>query len=109
MADFEIKVQVGEGGVATLDWNGMIDAESLQRAVSTVADDALLGHGLRRLELALPAGDRAARRAVLRAGFRLEGVRREALVLAGRHATSTSACSPGWPPTRCTGRTASPG
>ncbi len=82
MSDFDIKVQVGVAGVATLEWNGVIEPESLQRAVSTVADDALLGHGLRRLEIALPAGDRIARRAVLRSGFRMEGIRREALELA---------------------------
>ncbi len=79
MADFEIKVHVVEGGIATLDWDGVIDGETLERAVSTVADDSLLGHGLRRLEVALPVTDRGARRAVLRAGFRLEGVRREVL------------------------------
>jgi len=72
-------VRVGEGGVATVDWNGGTTPEALERAVSTAADDALLSHGLRRLEVALPATDRVARRAVLRAGFRLEGVRREAL------------------------------
>ena len=45
VADFDIKVHVAAGGLATLEWNGAIDPESLQRAVSTVADDALLGHG----------------------------------------------------------------
>ncbi len=79
MADFEIKVHVVEGGIATLDWDGVINGETLERAVSTVADDSLLGHGLRRLEVALPETDRIARRAVLRSGFRLEGVRREVL------------------------------
>ena len=81
MADFDIKVHVVAGGLATLEWNGTIDPEALQRAVSTVADDALLGHGMRRLEISLVSTDRAARRAVMRAGFRLEGVRREALEL----------------------------
>jgi 8-oxo-dGTP diphosphatase len=51
------------------------------RAISTAAEDALQNRGLRRLEISVPAEDLAARRAVLRAGFRLEGVRREGLEL----------------------------
>jgi 8-oxo-dGTP pyrophosphatase MutT (NUDIX family) len=44
------------------------------------ADDALFGQGLRRLQASVPGTDRLARRALLRAGFRQEGVQREALV-----------------------------
>lgn len=80
MADFEIRVTVGESGTAVVDWDGSVAPDTLTSAVSAAADDALLGRGLRRLEVSLPAADLAARRAVLRAGFRLEGVRREALV-----------------------------
>lgn len=79
MTEFTIQLHVGEGGVATVEWNGAVTPDVLERAVSTTADDALLGQGLRRLEVALPVTDRVARRAVLRAGFRLEGVRREAV------------------------------
>ena len=57
MADFDIKVHVAAGGLATLEWTGTIEPEALQRAVSTVADDALLGHGMRRLEISLVATD----------------------------------------------------
>ena len=78
MPDFDIRVEVAEGGIGTLSWNGRIEAAALERAVAITADDALLGRGLRRLEVALPGTDRVARRAVMRAGFRLEGVRREA-------------------------------
>lgn len=46
--------------------------------MATAADDALLGQGLRRLHAAVPGSDRAARRALLRAGFRQEGVQRAA-------------------------------
>ena len=53
----------------------------MQHALSTAADEALVGRGLRRLEVAVPATDPGARRAVLRSGFRLEGVRRQALQL----------------------------
>lgn len=77
MTTFDIRLNVGVGGVGTLEWNGAIDADGLERAVGTVSDDALIGRGLRRLEISLPAADRVARRAVLRSGFRLEGTRRE--------------------------------
>lgn len=78
MSDFEIKLTVNDQ-VGVLNWANSTDPESLEKAVSAVADDALLGHELRRLEVSLPAGDRMARRALLRAGFHLEGVRRQAL------------------------------
>lgn len=76
-----MRVDLGEGGVGVVRWDGAVAPETLQQAVSAVADDALLGHGLRRLEVALPGPDGVARRAVTRAGFRLEGVRRQALAL----------------------------
>jgi len=79
----DIRVEAGDGGTATLHWNSssgtdrLIEA-GLIEAVRAVADDALGGQGLRRLEISLPANDLAGRRAALRAGFRLEGVRRQA-------------------------------
>ena len=41
----------------------------------------LAGGGLRRIEVSVPADDLTARRAMLRAGFRLEGVRRQVVKL----------------------------
>lgn len=81
MAEFEIRVELGEAGIATFNWNGTIDAEQLQRAITVTAEDALSTRGLRRLEVALPGFDVTARRAVTRSGFRLEGIRRAAVAL----------------------------
>lgn len=80
MGELEIRLTVDDG-VGTLEWADSTDPQTLEKAVSTVADDALLGHELRRLEVAVPTGDAMARRALHRAGFRLEGVRRQALRL----------------------------
>lgn len=82
MTDFSIRVQVVGEGIGQLEWSDPTDAATLEKAVSLAADDSLLGQGLRRVEVSLPAVDRMARRAVHRAGFRLEGVRREAFQLA---------------------------
>ena len=79
MTDVEIFVSVFDTGIATFSWQGAVGPESLMRAISTAAEDALQNRGLRRLEISVPAEDLTARRAVLRAGFRLEGVRREGL------------------------------
>jgi 8-oxo-dGTP diphosphatase len=84
VTEFDIRIEAGGGGTATVYWNAasstdrLIEA-GLIEAVRAVADEALAGQGLRRLEVALPANDLAGRRAALRAGFRLEGVRRQAL------------------------------
>ncbi len=78
MAEFEIKFETTADGSATIHWNGALPPASLEQAVSAAADDALIGRGLRRLEVILPADDHAARRALLRAGFRQEGIRRQA-------------------------------
>ena len=79
MNDLALTINLSEGGIATLSWSGSIGAESLEQALRAAADDALLNHGLRRLEVALPADDLIGRRAVLRSGFRLEGIRRQAV------------------------------
>jgi 8-oxo-dGTP diphosphatase len=68
--------------VATLTWDPGVDVDSLQRALATAAEDVLSRPGLRRLQVAVSGADRLTRRAVLRAGFRQEGVQREAVVLA---------------------------
>ena len=75
----ELTVRVSDDGIATLDWSGTLSSESLERAVRTAADEMLLDQQLRRVEVSAPADDPVARRAVLRAGFRLEGVRRQVL------------------------------
>lgn len=76
---FEIQVQVVEDDIGLLRWSDQTDLETLQEAVSLAADDALIGHGLRRVEAQVLSRDVIARRALQRAGFRREGVRREAL------------------------------
>ncbi len=76
--EIQIRVQVGVHGIGVLEWSAAATAGGLTEAISAVADDALLGRDLRRLEISLPAKDLVARRAVLRAGFRQEGIRRAA-------------------------------
>ena len=66
-------------GVGTLVWDAGVPPDALEQALAAVADDALAGQGLRRLQAVVPGSDRSARRAVLRAGFRQEGVQREAV------------------------------
>lgn len=83
MADLQVSVQPVGGGTATLGWSGSGSSEALTQAVSVAAEDAFSGvgssdGGIRRLEVALTGLDPSARRAVTRAGFRLEGVRRQA-------------------------------
>jgi 8-oxo-dGTP diphosphatase len=75
-----VRLTVGDHGIADLSWQPGLEAERLQQAVTALAEQAL-GSGLRRIEVAVPAGDRWARRAVLRSGFRLEGVRRSVVPL----------------------------
>ena len=79
MTDLAPTVNVSDSGIVTFDWSGSISPELLERAVRAAAEDALVGRGLRRLEVSVSAEDLATRRAVLRAGFRLEGIRREAI------------------------------
>ena len=75
----ELTVSVSDDGIATLDWSGTLSSESLERAVRAAADEMLVDQQLRRVEVSAPADDLVTRRAVLRAGFRLEGVRRQVL------------------------------
>lgn len=78
MTDFRVHVDIS-GGVGRLRWDEqVVDAETLQRAVSLAADDAIIANDLRRLQVDLLASDRAARTAVHRCGFRLEGRLRSA-------------------------------
>lgn len=66
------------GDIGTLRWEQATDAAVLTKAVSFAADDALLGQGARRVECAVLATDWPGRRALQRAGFRREGIRRQA-------------------------------
>lgn len=78
MADeFTVQGQVADG-VGSLSWNGAVDGETLARTVSLAADDLILAREVRRLEVSIPATDTMARRALHLAGFRREGVKRQA-------------------------------
>lgn len=49
MSDFRVQVDIA-GGVGQLRWEEqVVDAATLERAVSLAADDAILAHDLRRL------------------------------------------------------------
>ena len=73
-----VRLTIGDHGIADLSWQPGLDPDQLQGAVTELTEEALRS-GLRRVEVAVPAGDRWARRAVLRSGFRLEGTRRSVL------------------------------
>lgn len=64
-------------GAAALSWPSWTTAEELARTVSAVTGRALAA-GARRVEASVPAEDRATRGVLLRLGFRVEGVRRQA-------------------------------
>ena len=73
MSEFSVQIEIS-GDVGMLRWKEQrVDAEALEKAVSLAADDAIIAHELRRLQVDLPANDVAARRALHRCGFRLEG------------------------------------
>lgn len=72
-SEFRVHVDIS-GHVGRLRWDEqVVDGATLTRAVSLAADDAILAHNLRRLQVDLLATDVPARRAVHRCGFRLEG------------------------------------
>jgi 8-oxo-dGTP diphosphatase len=79
VTDVEISVSVFDSGIATFSWEGAVSPDSLMRAIGAAAEDALQSRRLRRIEISVPADDLATRRAVLRSGFRLEGIRRQAV------------------------------
>ncbi len=79
MADqFQVKLTLTDG-IGVLDWAGAVDQETLGRAVSLAADDALLGRGAHRVEVQIPVWDSMAIRALHGARFRREGRRRAAI------------------------------
>lgn len=80
MSEFRVQVDIGQG-VGQLRWEEqLVDAQTLERAVSLAADDAILAHNLRRLQCDIPATDRHAIVALHRCGFRREGRLRSALL-----------------------------
>jgi 8-oxo-dGTP pyrophosphatase MutT (NUDIX family) len=81
VTELALIINVSDGGIATIDWSGSFTAESLERALRAAADEALVAKGLRRVEVSAPADDLRVRRAALRAGFRLEGLRRQVLLM----------------------------
>lgn len=70
--DISFDVQVTDG-VGTLRWEATAGADALEHALSLAADEAILAHNLRRLQVELLADDTIGRRALHRAGFRREG------------------------------------
>lgn len=80
MSEFRVQVDIAQG-VGQLRWDEQVtDPQTLQRAVSLAADDAILAHDLRRLQCDIPATDRAAITALHQCGFRREGRLRSALL-----------------------------
>ncbi|MGA4507333.1 NUDIX hydrolase [Propionibacteriaceae bacterium G1746] len=82
MPEVTIRIDV-VGDVATLHWNTGMAPGDLAAAVASAADDALERPGIRRCEAQVLEGEWPARRALQRAGFRLEGVRRDAHMVDG--------------------------
>lgn len=80
--EFTISLHAVGDGIGELTWTGSPETDALARALSHAGDEAILAEELRRIEAQIPAEDRTARHALLRSGFRQEGVRREAHVRA---------------------------
>ncbi|BAK35987.1 hypothetical protein MLP_29730 [Microlunatus phosphovorus NM-1] len=70
-----VRLSDGGAGIAVLNWDAGLDLATLQSAATAITEQALAS-GVRRIEVAVPAADQWARRAFVRSGFRLEGVRR---------------------------------
>jgi 8-oxo-dGTP diphosphatase len=78
VTEFTLRIEPVGDGVAVLTWDGDLDPDTLLTRVRSAADEAFASGGWRRLELSVPPDDAFARRAAVRSGFRLEGVRRAA-------------------------------
>lgn len=79
-SEFRVAVSLAGDGTGKLSWSEqVVDVTALEKGISLAADDAILGHDLRRLTVEIPATDTAAQVALHRAGFRREGRLREAL------------------------------
>ncbi|MDO5081871.1 NUDIX hydrolase [Arachnia propionica] len=80
MSEFKVQVDIAQG-IGHLRWGEQLtDAQTLERAVSLAADDAIIAHNLRRLQCDIPATDRVAMQALHRCGFRREGRLRSAIL-----------------------------
>ena len=66
-------------GIVELSWTGDPDPDQLELLIRAAAEDVLARGAAQRVELRAPTDDRYARRAALRSGFRVEGVRRGVL------------------------------
>lgn len=78
MSDFRVRVDIKDSGVGFLRWEKQrVNVETLEKAISLAADDAILAHNLRRVQVEVPANDVPAIRALHRAGFRREGILRQ--------------------------------
>lgn len=75
--NFTVRLHATGDGVGELTWQGEPLPDALARALSHASDEAILAEGLRRVEAEVSEDDSAGRRALLRAGFRREGVRRQ--------------------------------
>lgn len=72
-----LPVQSGFGGVARIDFAGDDHPERYLLLLTTAVREAFADPAVRRVEVSVAADDWPRRRALHRAGFRLEGVRRE--------------------------------
>lgn len=72
-----LPVTVGFGGVARADFAGDDSPQRYDLLLVTTCRQAFADPAVRRLEISVSATDRPRRRALHRAGFRLEGLRRE--------------------------------
>ncbi len=81
MTDSRIRVDV-VAGIARLDWSDSPDPGTRQAELTALADQ-LLESGIRRIEIERPVEDFGGRRAVLRSGFRVEGLRRSVAARGG--------------------------
>ena len=79
--EFQISIKIDDHGVGLLVIDNAADAdrEALSQAVAMAAEDALTTRGAHRIESDPAEDDHRARWALLHAGFRLEGRRREAI------------------------------
>lgn len=73
----ELPITVGFGGVASAEFAGDDNPQRYEFLLSTTVQRAFADPAVRRLEVSVSALDRPRRRALHRAGFRLEGVRRD--------------------------------
>lgn len=85
MTDLEIVLRTGPDGTAVLSWlhdrsrDEAAERQRLGEAVLASAGDAFDSGDIRRIEITVAADDAIGRHAVVRAGFRLEGRRRQAV------------------------------